>query len=202
MMYFFGFLSYLIGSINFAYVVSYFKKTDISKLGSGNPGTSNVMRNFGKKYALIVLIGDVLKGVVPVLFLSTESSALIYGALAIVGHIFPIYYFFKGGKGVATYFGVYIALNFFNPLNGDLFENQLFQNLNILFLVFIYFILFKITRVSAIASLSTVTISGIILFLQSTRTIDKVTVFFVILLIFLKHKDNIKRLIEGKENKF
>ena len=202
MEYLFGLLSYLIGSINFAYVVSYFKKTDISQLGSGNPGTSNVMRNFGKKFAVIVLLGDVLKGLIPVIFLSTSSNAILYGALAIVGHIYPIFYKFKGGKGVATFFGVYIALNFQNSINGYLFENGLFQNINIFLLIFLYFILFKTTRVSAIASLSTVLVSGIILFLQSTSSIDKLLLLIIVLLIFFKHKDNIKRLLQGNENKF
>ena len=202
MEYLFGLLSYLIGSINFAYVVSYFKKTDIYQLGSGNPGTSNVMRNFGKKFAVIVLLGDVLKGLIPVIFLSTSSNAIAYGTLAIIGHIYPVYYKFKGGKGVATFFGVYIALNFQNSIEGYLFENWLFQYINIFLLIFLYFILFKTTRVSAIASLSTVLVSGIILFLQSTSSIDKLLLLIVVLLIFFKHKDNIKRLLQGKENKF
>ena len=173
MEYLFGLLSYLIGSINFAYVVSYFKKTDISQLGSGNPGTSNVMRNFGKKFAIIVLLGDVLKGLIPVIFLSTSSNAIVYGTLAIIGHIYPVYYKFKGGKGVATFFGVYIALNFQNSIEGYLFENVLLQNINIFFLI-----------------------------LQSTSSIDKLLLLIVVLLIFFKHKDNIKRLMQGKENKF
>jgi len=150
----------------------------------------------------LVLLGDVLKGLTPVIFLSTSSNAIVYGTLAIIGHIYPVYYKFKGGKGVATFFGVYIALNFQNSIEGYLFENRLFQNINILLLIFLYFILFKTTRVSAIASLSTVLVSGIILFLQSTSSIDKLLLLIVVLLIFFKHKDNIKRLMQGKENKF
>ena len=114
MSYLFVALSYLIGSINFAYLVAKYKKLDISSSGSGNPGTSNVMRTIGKKYATIVLIGDVLKGL------------LLCGFAAVIGHIYPIFYKFKGGKGVATYIGVYIAFSTLNPLSYDLFETSYF----------------------------------------------------------------------------
>ena len=129
MNYLFVALSYLIGSINFAYLVAKYKKLDISSSGSGNPGTSNVMRTIGKKYAAIVLIGDVFKGFIPIFLF--DENLLLCGFAAVIGHIYPIFYKFKGGKGVATYIGVYIAFSTLNPLSYDLFENSYFLFLNL-----------------------------------------------------------------------
>ena len=102
-------LSYILGSINFAYIMAKVKGIDISSLGSGNPGTSNALRTLGKGSAVIVLLGDLLKGALPILFFYEDQYFLIYGVAAVLGHIYPIFYKFKGGKGVATYLGVYIA---------------------------------------------------------------------------------------------
>jgi len=198
--YLFIVLSYLIGSINFAYLVAKYKKLDISSSGSGNPGTSNVMRTIGKKYAAIVLIGDVLKGFLPILLFS--ENMLICGFAAVIGHIYPIFYKFKGGKGVATYIGVYIAFSTLNPISYDLFENSYFLFLNIPVLAAFYFVVFKISRISAIASLLTVFISNLILFFSFNVFQDRLIVFLLFCLIIFKHFENIKRLYEGKENKF
>ena len=200
MSYLFIVLSYLIGSINFAYLVAKYKKLDISSSGSGNPGTSNVMRTIGKKYAAIVLIGDVLKGFLPILLFS--ENMLLCGFAAVIGHIYPIFYKFKGGKGVATYIGVYIAFSTLNPTSYDLFENSYFLFLNIPVLAAFYFVVFKISRISAIASLLTVFISNLILFFSFNVFQDRLIVFLLFCLIIFKHFENIKRLYEGKENKF
>ena len=93
MSYLFIALSYLIGSLNFAYIVAKYKKLDISSSGSGNPGTSNVMRTIGKKYAAIVLIGDVLKGFLPIYLF--DENLLLCGFAAVIGHIYPIFYKFN-----------------------------------------------------------------------------------------------------------
>ena len=193
-------LSYLIGSINFAYLIAGSKNLDISSSGSGNPGTSNILRTLGKKYAVLVLLGDVLKGIIPILLF--DQNLIIYGVAAVIGHIYPIFYKFKGGKGVATYLGVYIAFTIANPIGSELFENLYFLYLNIPTLAFFYFIIIKISRVSAVASLTTVLISNSLLIYESNESIDKMLIAFVFVLIFLKHSDNIKRLIQGNENKF
>ena len=146
MSYLFVALSYLIGSINFAYLVAKYKKLDISSSGSGNPGTSNVMRTIGKKYAAIVLIGDVLIGFLPIFLF--DENLLLCGFAAVIGHIYPIFYKFKGGKGVATYIGVYIAFSTLNPLSYDLFETSYFLFLNIPVLAIFYFVVFKIFRIN------------------------------------------------------
>ena len=200
MSYLFIVSSYLIGSINFAYLVAKYKKLDISSSGSGNPGTSNVMRTIGKKYAAFVLIGDVLKGFLPILLFS--ENLLVCGFAAVIGHIYPIFYKFKGGKGVATYIGVYIAFSTLNPVSYDLFENSYFLFLNIPLLAAFYFVVFKISRISAIASLLTVFISNLILFFSFNVFQDRLIVFLLFCLIIFKHFENIKRLYEGKENKF
>ena len=195
-------LSYLLGSINFAYITARIKGIDISSQGSGNPGTSNVLRTLGKGSAAFVLFGDLLKGVIPILLYYQDQYFLIYGLAAVLGHIYPLFYRFKGGKGVATYLGVYIATVFINPYNSELINLEIFQILNIPALAFFYFVIFKTTRVSAIASLATVLITVSIL-IYANNEVSNVTVLIVLfILILLKHSENIKRLREGKENKF
>ena len=194
--------SYLLGSINFAYITARIKGIDISSQGSGNPGTSNVLRTLGKGSAAFVLFGDLLKGVIPILLYYQDQYFLIYGLAAVLGHIYPLFYRFKGGKGVATYLGIYIATVFINPYNSDLLNLEIFQILNIPALAFFYFVIFKTTRVSAIASLATVLITVSIL-IYANNEVSNVTVLIVLfILILLKHSENIKRLREGKENKF
>ena len=192
----------MLGSINFAYITAQIKGIDISSEGSGNPGTSNVLRTLGKKSAAIVLFGDLLKGAIPIIFFYQDQYFLVYGLAAVVGHIYPVFYKFKGGKGVATYLGVYVATVFMNPYNSDLFNIEIFQILNIPVLAFFYFVVFKITRVSAIASLSTVLITVALLIFINSEISNVVVLVTLFVLILIKHSENIKRLREGKENKF
>ena len=195
-------VSYLLGSINFAYITAQIKGIDISSEGSGNPGTSNVLRTLGKKSAAIVLFGDLLKGAIPIIFFYQDQYFLVYGLAAVLGHIYPVFYKFKGGKGVATYLGVYVATVFMNPYNSDLFNIEIFQILNIPVLAFFYFFVFKTTRVSAIASLSTVLITVALLIYINNEISNVVVLVILFVLILIKHSENIKRLREGKENKF
>jgi glycerol-3-phosphate acyltransferase PlsY len=161
-----------------------------------------VLRTLGKGSAAIVLFGDLLKGAIPIIFFYQDQYFLVYGLAAVVGHIYPVFYRFKGGKGVATYVGVYVATVFTNPYNSDLFNIEIFQILNIPVLAFFYFVVFKITRVSAIASLTTVLIT-VSLLIYTNNEISYVTILVVLfILILIKHTENIKRLREGKENKF
>ena len=195
-------LSYLLGSINFAYITARIKGIDISSQGSGNPGTSNVLRTLGKGSAAIVLFGDLLKGAIPIVFFFQDQYFLVYGLAAVVGHIYPVFYRFKGGKGVATYLGVYVATVLMNPHNSDLFNIEIFQILNIPALALFYFFVFKTTRVSAIASLGTVLITVSLLIYANNEISNVVVLVILFVLIVIKHSENIKRLIEGKENKF
>ena len=195
-------LSYLLGSINFAYITARIKGIDISSQGSGNPGTSNVLRTLGKGSAAFVLFGDLLKGVIPILLYYQDQYFLIYGLAAVSGHIYPLFYRFKGGKGVATYLGVYIATVFINPYNSEFINLEIFQILNIPALAFFYFVIFKTTRVSAIASLATVLITVSILIYANNEVSNVLVLIVIFILILLKHSENIKRLREGNENKF
>ena len=195
-------LSYLLGSINFAYIIARIKGIDISSKGSGNPGTSNVLRTLGKSSAAFVLFGDLLKGAIPIAYFYQDQHFLIYGLAAVVGHIYPLFYRFKGGKGVATYLGVYVATVFMNPYNYDLFSIDVFQVLNIPSLAFFYFVVFKTTRVSAIASLATVLVTVSLLIYINNEISNVVVLVILFVLILIKHSENIKRLRQGKENKF
>ena len=192
----------MLGSINFAYITARIKGIDISSQGSGNPGTSNVLRTLGKGSAAIVLFGDLLKGAIPIVFFFQDQYFLVYWLAAVVGHIYPVFYRFKGGKVGATYLGVYVATVLMNPHNSDLFNIEIFQILNIPVLAFFYFVVFKTTRVSAIASLTTVLITVSFLIYTNNEISNVIILVALFVLILIKHSENIKRLREGKENKF
>ena len=115
-------LSYLFGNVNFAILISKLKKRDIRKLGSGNPGTMNMLRNFGVGIGLLTLALDALKGVLPCImgwlvcgntwsFGGDKIGLYVGGLSVIVGHIFPVFYKFKGGKGVASSVGVCLVIS-------------------------------------------------------------------------------------------
>ena len=161
-----------------------------------------MLRTLGKRSAAIVLFGDLLKGAIPIVFFFQDQYFLVYGLAAVVGHIYPVFYRFKGGKGVATYLGVYVATVLMNPHNSDLFNIEIFQILNIPALALFYFFVFKTTRVSAIASLGTVLITVSLLIYANNEISNVVVLVILFVLIVIKHSENIKRLIEGKENKF
>tara|TARA_B100000674_G_scaffold433015_1_gene391179 strand:+ start:200 stop:799 length:600 start_codon:yes stop_codon:yes gene_type:complete len=192
-------VSYLIGSINFAYIVAKFKNINIQEIGSGNPGSSNVMRALGKKYAVIVLTGDLFKGIAPFLIFGSELETLIYASISVIGHCFPIFYGFKGGKGVATYLGTIIGYIVF--LAPDL--GFLFWEIAIIFgFIVLYFGIFFIFRISAISSLITCSVGALYVIFQSPQTSIVWFQIFILLLIFYQHRANLLRLSKGDENKF
>ncbi|MFJ7940286.1 glycerol-3-phosphate 1-O-acyltransferase PlsY [Peribacillus sp. NPDC096622] len=182
------FLSYLIGSISFALVVGkLFYKTDIRGYGSGNLGATNTFRVLGKKAGLIVAIADLLKGtfacLLPPIFNSTVNP-IICGLLAILGHVFPVFAGFKGGKAVATSTGVLLFLTPLGTLTGS-----------------VVFILTLI--LSKYVSLSSM-LAGIAIFIYSLIFEDKVIIalsLFISVLVIILHRQNIKRIIKGTENK-
>ena len=205
------FTIYLVASFNFAYLIAHIKKVDISTEGSGNPGSANVLRVLGKKAAFFVLLGDILKGfmapyILLIVFSSFDGLDQLYlitraGFFAILGHCFPIYYQFKGGKGVASFIGLIIFL----------FSHLVPSGLSIywfLFLGALYFIVFKASKISALASLSVVCVSSFIFYepLSMDLPRDIMNPYFhfliIIFLITWKHKDNLNRIIKGDENKF
>lgn len=182
------FLSYLIGSISFALVVGkLFYKTDIRGYGSGNLGATNTFRVLGKKAGLIVAIADLLKGTFACLLpqiVNSTVNPIICGLLAILGHVFPVFAGFKGGKAVATSTGVLLFLTPLGTLTGS-----------------VVFILTLI--LSKYVSLSSM-LAGIAIFIYSLIFEDKVIIalsLFISVLVIILHRQNIKRIIKGTENK-
>lgn len=182
-------LAYLLGSINSAILVSKLMGlTDPRKQGSGNPGTTNVLRGGGKKAAAIVLVGDVLKGVIPVVagcLLGIHGLLLgLIGLAAIVGHMFPIFFKFKGGKGVATTLGVIFSLSL---ILGTI-------------MLLIFLIIVAITRYVSLGSICAIAATPIIALLIN-HTGYFLPLMITAILVAWRHKENIYRLRDGVENK-
>jgi len=179
--------SYLLGSIPFGILVSkVFGLGNLRDIGSGNIGATNVLRTGNKLAALITLILDGLKGVLVVVvarFIS-EDAAITASIFVIIGHIYPVWLRFSGGKGVATFIGAILALSFVTGLL-------------VCFIWIIIALIFRYSSLSAIVSSASAPI-GIFLFYDNEALV--VTLFMTIL-IWYRHKDNIRRLIDGSEAK-
>ena len=178
--------SYLLGSIPFGLVLTkIFLKKDIREIGSGNIGTTNVLRTGKKSLAIATLILDLLKGYLSIIITFTYFENLIsYSALiCFIGHIFPVWLKFKGGKGVATYLGIILALSY-----------KFFLIFGITWLVLSF--LFRYASLSSI-------ISSLIVFVYSYFFINNFSlilfIFFVI--IIYTHRENIVRLKNSEESK-
>ncbi len=188
-------LSYFVGSIPTGFIVFWYsKKNDIRNEGSGNTGATNILRTCGKKAAIITLLADILKGAVPVAYgiIHFKYSPLIIGggALAIIGHIFPVWLKFKGGKGVATFAGAFLA--YMGASDGIL----IFP-----IFVFSFGISMLYSKTVSISSLSG--ISGAFFAVLFTNVVEvSLIVLLVNILIVIKHKENIARIISGKEHTF
>ena len=183
---------YFLGSLPFALILpKIFGYGDIRKIGSGNVGATNVLRTGNKYLAFIVLCLDVLKGLLPFIILNLyfdELDMLLTVLLChftILGHIFPIWLKFKGGKGVATYIGFLFGLNIM---------------LGISFLI-IWMVIALISRYSSLSSLITSLIAPIYFFFINPNYYIGIFLFYLFLIIMLKHSKNIKRLLSGAENK-
>jgi len=181
------FFSYLLGSIPFGILVSkVFGLGNLRHIGSGNIGATNVLRTGNKLAALITLILDGLKGalVVVVARFISEDAAITASIFVIIGHIYPVWLRFSGGKGVATFIGAILALSFV-------------AGLLVCFIWIIIALVFRYSSLSAIVSSASAPI-GIFLFYDNEALV--VTLFMTVL-IWYRHKDNIRRLIDGSEAK-
>ena len=181
-------LAYVIGSIPFALIVGkVFYNTDIRTLGSGNLGTTNTFRCLGKKAGVIVFICDVSKGIIatffPTLMLGRVDFLSIFGAFAMIGHVFPIFANFKGGKAVATGSGVFIFL---------------YPMLSLLLLAIFFSTLFLTGYVSLGSILISLTAIGYLSLFETG--FDKWVMIVMCVFVIYMHKKNIKRLINGTEN--
>ena len=182
-----GIVSYLMGSIPFGFILTkIFLKKDIREIGSGNIGATNALRTGNKTIGYSTLVLDILKAVTPVIYVKFFYEDFLYIAslCAFLGHVFPIWLKFKGGKGVATYLGILFAINIY---------------FGIVFIIS-WFVTFFISKFSSLSSL--IGAASIPIYLLILTEIDQV-IFFTIMfvLIFFTHRENIKRLKNKEETK-
>lgn len=191
-------VAYVIGSINFAIIFSKkFAGFDVREKGSKNAGTTNVLRTVGVKAAALTLICDILKGVVAVLAailaksmwtnFDVETLKYIAGLMVIIGHTFPIFYDFKGGKGVATAIGVLLMLNW---------------KIGLICLA-LGLVIIALSKMVSLGSMCAAILFPILsIFMQKNITPVQIVLCFAIgLLVVYNHRTNIKRIKNGKENK-
>lgn len=199
-------IAYLIGSINFSIIIS--KKMagfDVREKGSGNAGTTNMLRSVGKKAAAITLICDILKGVISIIIailigkisndLNPELLLQIAGIAVIIGHTFPIFFGFKGGKGVATSLGVLLMSNW---------------QIGLICLVFAL-VLMALTRMVSLGSCAAAVLFPVLtlfinehyIVLTQGKNGNVYFIYSVILavIVLYNHRSNIKRILNGTENK-
>ena len=176
--------AYLIGSIPFGYLFSkYISKIDIREIGSGNIGTTNVLRTGNKLTAILTLFFDVLKGFTPV-WISMQFSFELYIYVAVftlLGHMYPIWLKFRGGKGVATFLGLIFAISSYS---GFLF-------------IFSWIIIALIFKKSSVSSLSATLLSSLYIFFYNSNLF--LLLMLILGLITIKHKENIIRIYKNNE---
>ncbi len=182
-----GIISYLMGSVPFGFILTkIFLKKDIREIGSGNIGATNALRTGNKAIGYSTLVLDIFKAVAPVIYVKIFYQDFLYIAslCAFLGHVFPIWLKFKGGKGVATYVGILFAINIY---------------FGIIFTIS-WFITFFISKYSSLSSL--VGAASIPIYLLVLTQFDQ-GIFFTIMfvLIFFTHRENIKRLKNKEETK-
>ena len=182
--------SYLLGSISSAIIVcKVMGLSDPREAGSGNPGATNVKRLYGSKPAGVTLVGDMLKGLLPVLIAhQLEFSSLIIalvGFSAFVGHLFPIFFQFKGGKGVATMLGVMFGLSL--PIGLAVAMTWLFVA--------------KVLKISSVSALVATALAPVYIFFLSGEVNWVVLTLLMTVILFWRHKSNIKDLLAEKKEK-
>ena len=182
-----GITSYLMGSIPFGLILTkVFLKKDIREIGSGNIGATNALRTGNKLIGYSTLILDILKAVIPVLYVKINFPDAVYvsALFAFIGHVFPVWLKFKGGKGVATYVGILFSLNIIYGLVFGI----------------CWLIIFFISKYSSLASLiGSLSIPVYILILEGLENVFFYIIMFI--LIFFTHRENIKRLKNKEETK-
>ncbi len=182
--------TYGIGSLCSAVIVAQlFHLPDPRLQGSRNPGTTNILRIAGKKYAVIVLLSDLLKGLLPVLLLKYSHFAPNYlgyiGFIAVLGHIYPVFFGFKGGKGVATGLGVLFGLNGWLGLA----------------VVVTWILVAWVTRYSSLAGMLALGLAPVYLWFLLPSIYLLIPVVLTVILVLSQHLDNMSRLWHGKESK-
>ena len=191
-----GIISYFIGNINGARVVSKIKHGDVTKSGSGNPGTLNVWRTFGFWPGIMTFVLDMLKGLIPCLVAyltfgyigcNPEIALYVAGFSVVLGHVFPVVFKFKGGKGIATSIGVFLVANWWVAL--------------IVFVVMIIGMIFiKYASIFTIGFVIVMSIVEICL-TNPTNWVNYIFISMILILVMYAHRHNIVKLFTGKENK-
>ena len=179
-------ISYFLGSIPFGLILTkLFLKKDIREIGSGNIGATNVLRSGNKLVGYLTLVLDILKAIIPVIYIKFNHPELIYiSSLSVfLGHVFPLWLKFKGGKGVATYVGILFSINL---IYGFIFCIS-------------WLLTFFLSKYSSLSSLIASLIVPIYLYFVNGEQIIFYTILFV--LIFYTHRENIKRLKNKEESK-
>jgi len=184
--------AYLIGSIPFGKIITKILiNKDITQTGSGNIGATNVYRSVSKKAGILVLILDAIKPIIVLAIIQYLNPNLfneykyIFFLASIIGHIFPIWLKFKGGKGVACFFG----------------GNLLLMPIPTVFAMIIWLLVVKFSKLSSFGALLSIFVLTSYELIFIYGTLNKVIILLLFFLIFLKHSSNIKRLIKGQENK-
>ena len=181
--------SYMFANINFAIIISKIKHKDIRSSGSGNPGTLNMLRTFGFFWAILNMVLEILKGVIPSLvgyLLYGDVGLYLCGVSAVLGHIYPIVFKFKGGKGVACTCGMFFVANWWVTL----------------IVVAVCFTFVTITSIGSVGTLGFVLIMTIIeaFMIDPSNWICYILLGLNIALVFFAHRKNIVRLLNGQEN--
>jgi glycerol-3-phosphate acyltransferase PlsY len=180
--------AYLIGSISAAIIVcKILKLPDPRTQGSNNPGATNVLRIGGKKAAAVVLIGDGLKGAIPVLMAQYLDTGLFEMTLvamaAFLGHVYPVFFGFKGGKGVATFLGALFALNYLAGLSFAL----------------TWLFVAKVLKISSLSALIATLLTPVYFYFISSSLNATYVIGAICLWIFYTHRSNIQRMLSGEE---
>jgi glycerol-3-phosphate acyltransferase PlsY len=183
-------VSYLAGSIPTGLLIAKARGVDLRKVGSRNIGATNVLRSVGKTEAIQTLLGDMLKGAFAVALMKLTGYndgpyLFLAGLFAVIGHTYPVYLGFRGGKGVATSLGFLLV---YSPDLG-------------LATIILWIIVATLSRYSSLAALIAFVLLPINMLLFKKSVIEFLLSTFLVFLIYLKHKDNIKRLLEGKESR-
>jgi glycerol-3-phosphate acyltransferase PlsY len=183
-------IGYLFGSISTAIIIcKLMQLPDPRSVGSNNPGATNVLRHGGKKAAIITLFGDMLKGLLAVLLASQFStrpeSLALTGLGAFLGHLYPLYFGFKGGKGVATFYGVLLGFNWLAGLAA----------------LVVWLLAAAVSRYSSLSALLSAASAPVFLWLLDANTALLLACSLMVTLLYWRHRSNMRNLISGRENK-